>query len=380
MVVKSEDGIPIYLKQLAEVKIGGAIRRGIQTRNGIGEVVSGMVVKLFGSNSSSVIEAVEQKMAEINKILPPGIKLVPYYEQKTLVEACVKTVTGALQEGIILVIIILVLFLGAIRPSLVVAIAIPFSVLFAMIGMKYFGISANLMSFGGLAIAIGMMVDGSLVIVENVDRLLRESGPDAPRIQVVARACMEVIRPIIFAVAIIIIVFLPLFTLQGVEGKTFRPLAYTIALAMSGSLIFAVLLTPVLAHLVMRRSKKANPGGDGRQVWILRLLLKLYLPVVTFFVNRRWMAIALSLVLILVGTLIYPRLGTEFTPTLQEGTLVLRLTMAPSISLNESKRITLIVERRVMLVPEVTGVVTRIGRGEVGAHTDPINSAEMYIC
>jgi cobalt-zinc-cadmium resistance protein CzcA len=248
-----------------------------------------------------------------------------------------------------------------------------------MIGMKYFGISANLMSFGGLAIAIGMMVDGSVVIVENVDRLLRESGPDEPRIHVVARACMEVIRPITFAVIIIIIVFLPLFTLQGVEGKTFRPLAYTIALAMSGSLIFAVLLTPVLAHLVMRRPKKENPGGGEHQVWVLRLLLKLYRPLVTFFVKRRPLAIALSVILVLIGALIYPRLGTEFTPTLQEGTLVLRLTMAPSISLEESKRITMIVERRVMKIPEVTGVVTRIGRGEVGAHTDPVNSAEMYI-
>ena len=379
IVIKSEHGTPVYLNQLADIKIGGAIRRGIQTRNGIEEVISGMVVKLFGTNSSTVIGEVEQKMEEINKILPPGVKIVPYYEQKTLVEACVNTVTDALQEGIILVIIILMLFLGAIRPSLVVAIAIPFSVLFAMIGMRYFGISANLMSFGGLAIAIGMMVDGSVVIVENVDRLLRASGPDEPRIEVVAHACMEVIRPIVFAVSIIIIVFLPLFTLQGVEGKTFRPLAYTIALAMTGSLLFTMLLVPVLAQLVMRRPKKANPNGGEHHTWILRLLLTIYRPVVTYFVKYRSRAVALSVFLILVGLQIYPRLGTEFTPTLQEGTIVLRLTMAPSISLKESKRTTMIVERRVMKIPEVTGVVTRIGRGEVGAHTDPINNSEMYI-
>ncbi len=382
IVVKADDGIPIYLKQLAVVKIGGAIRRGIQTRNGIGEVVAGMVVKLFGTNSSTVIGAVEDKMADINKILPPGIKIVPYYEQKTLVEACVKTVTDALKEGIVLVVIILMLFLGAIRPSLVVAIAIPFSVLFAMIGMRYFGISANLMSFGGLAIAIGMMVDGAVVIVENVDRMLRESDPDESRIHVVARACKEVVRPIAFAVVIIIIVFLPLFTLQGVEGKTFRPLAYTIALAMTGSLVFTILLAPVLSYLVMRRPKKvkkADSEGGEHQIWIVRMLLKLYQPVVSYFVKKRAVAVVLALVLILIGVLIYPRLGTEFTPTLQEGTIVLRLTMAPSISLEESKRTTLIVERRVMRIPEVTGVVTRIGRGEVGAHTDPVNSAEMYI-
>ena len=379
IVIKSEHGTPVYLNQLADIKIGGAIRRGIQTRNGIEEVISGMVVKLFGTNSSTVIGEVEKKMEEINKILPPGVKIVPYYEQKTLVEACVNTVTDALQEGIILVIIILMVFLGAIRPSLVVVIAIPFSVLFAMVGMRYFGISANLMSFGGLAIAIGMMVDGSVVIVENVDRLLRASGPDEPRIDVVAHACMEVIRPIVFAVSIIIIVFLPLFTLQGVEGKTFRPLAYTIALAMTGSLLFTMLLVPVLAQLVMRRPKKANPNGGEHHTWILSLLLTMYRPVVTYFVKYRSRAVALSVFLILVGLQIYPRLGTEFTPTLQEGTIVLRLTMAPSISLKESKRTTMIVERRVMKIPEVTGVVTRIGRGEVGAHTDPINNAEMYI-
>jgi len=379
IIIKSEDGVPIYLKQLVDVKIGGAIRRGLQTRDGFEEVVAGMVIKLYGSNSSTVIGLVEQKMEEINKILPPGIKIIPYYEQKTLVEAAVKTVTDALREGVILVVIILMVFLGAFRPSLVVAISIPFSVLFAITWMRYLGISANLMSFGGLAIAIGMMVDGSVVIVENVDRMLRESSPDEPRIHVIARACFEVARPIVFAVLIIIIVFLPLFTLQGVEGKTFKPLAYTIALTMTGSLLFAVILAPVLAFLLMRRPKKSNPEGGEHQIWILRLLLKTYRPIVTFFVKRRFLAVVLSVILILIGVIIYPRLGSEFTPTLQEGTIVLRLTMAPSTSLNESKRITMTVERRLLKIPEIMGVVTRIGRGEVGAHTDPVNSAEMYV-
>jgi len=381
IVIKSEDGTPVYLKQLAQVRIGGAIRRGVQTRDGIEEVVAGMVVKLFGANSSTVIGEVEQRLTEINRILPEGIRIVPYYEQKTLVEACVSTVTEALKEGIVLVIIILMVFLGALRPSLVVAIAIPFSVLFAMIGMKYLGISANLMSFGGLAIAIGMMVDGSVVIVENIDRLLRESDGNESRINIVARACSEVVRPIVFAVSIIVIVFLPLFTLHGVEGKTFRPLAYTIALAMTGSLIFAVFLVPVLANMFMRRPTrdKRDNKGQEHQIWVVRALLKVYRPVLTFFIKRRGLAAALALILVLIGAVIFPQLGSEFTPTLQEGTLILRLTMAPSISLKESKRITMIVERRLMDIPEVTGAVTRIGRGEVGAHTDPVNSAEMYI-
>ncbi len=379
IIIKAKDGIPIFLKQLATVKIGGAVRRGVQTRNGVEEIVSGMVVKLYGSNSSTVIERVEKKMEEINKILPPGIKIVPYYQQKSLVEASVKTVTDALLQGIILVALVLLLFMGSFRPSLVVSISIPFSILFAMIGMYYYGISVNLMSFGGLAIAIGMMVDGTIVMVENVDRMLRQSKPGEPRIHVVARACVEVARPILFAISIIIVVFLPLFTLQGVEGKTFKPLAYTVSLAMLGSLVFAIFLAPVLSDIFMRRSKKKESETSGGDNFVVRLLLKIYKPMITFFVRRRHMAIALAVVLILIGAAVFPRLGSEFTPTLQEGTIILRLTMAPSISLNESTRITQIVERRLMQIPEVNGAVTRIGRGEVGAHTDPINSAEMYV-
>jgi len=223
IVMTSEQGTPVYLRQLADIKIGGAIRRGLQTRNGEEEVVAGMVIKLFGTNSSTVIERVENKIEQINGILPAGLKIVSYYEQKTLVQASVKTVTDALLQGIALVIIILMIFLGGFRASIVVAFSIPFSVLFAMLGMNYFGISANLMSFGGLAIAIGMMVDGAIVIVENVDRLLRQSN--SSRRQVILAACQEVSRPILFAVTIVIVVFLPLFTLQGVEGKTFRPLS-----------------------------------------------------------------------------------------------------------------------------------------------------------
>ncbi len=379
IVVKTDNGTPVYIKQLADVKVGGAIRRGVQSMNGIKEVVSGQVIKLYGSNSSTVIGRVEQKMAEINKSLPEGIKIVPYYQQKSLVEAAISTVSNALLQGIVLVALILLLFMGSVRPSLVVALSIPFSILFAMIGMRYFGISINLMSFGGLAIAIGLMVDGTIVMVENVDRLLRKSSPDESRIHVVARASKEVARPILFAISIIIVVFLPLFTLQGVEGKTFKPLAYTVSLAMLGSLIFALFLAPVVSQMIMRRPKSKGGSEKNRENFMLQLLHKIYEPVVTFLVKRRIIAFVLALMLFAIGALIYPRLGSEFTPTLQEGTIVMRLTLAPSISLNESIRTTQIVERRVKKIPEVKTVVTRIGRGEVGAHTDPINSAEMYI-
>ncbi|MDE2826333.1 MAG: CusA/CzcA family heavy metal efflux RND transporter [Bacteroidota bacterium] len=382
IVIKTFDGTPVYLRDLASIEIGRSIRRGVQTRNGTGEVVSGMVIKLFGTNASTVIGNVEEKVRAINEILPEGVRIVPYYEQKTLVEAAVSTVTSALWQGILLVVLVLFAFLGSVRPSVVVALAIPFSVLFAAIWMNQFGISANLMSLGGLAIAIGMMVDGTIVMVENVDRMLREAIPGESRMRVVARACAEVSRPVVFAISIIVVVFLPLFTLQGVEGKTFRPLAYTVALAMLGSLFFALFVAPVLSSLLMRHQQRhggfnvANPSLADR---VMAWLTGTYQPIVVFFVRKRRRAIALAGGLLIIGAVIFPFLGSEFTPTLQEGTLVLRLTMAPSISLRESTETTLRAERRLMRVPEIRSVVSRIGRGEVGAHTDPINSAEMYL-
>jgi len=376
VVIKTVDGTPVFLSDIADIRIGGAIRRGVQTRDGIGEVISGQIVKLFGTNSSTVIAAVEEKLAEVNEILPDGVRIVPYYQQKSLVEAAVRTVRTALMIGIALVVLVLLVLMGGVRASIVVALSIPFSVLFAMVGMKVFGLSANLMSFGGLAIAIGMMVDGAIVMVENIDRMLRKAGPEESRLEVVRRASSEVARPILFAISIIIIVFLPLFTLQGVEGKTFRPLAYTVAMAMFGSLFFSLLVSPVLAWLLMRRPVA---GGTSTSERVVAALNRSYGPLVRFFVGHRRVAIMTAAALLVVGALIVPQLGSEFTPTLQEGTLVLRLTMAPSIALSESTEIALRVERRLMELDEVESVVTRIGRGEVGAHTDPVNSAEMYL-
>lgn len=376
VVVKTEDGRPVFLEDVGDVEIGGAIRRGVQTRNGAGEVVAGMVIKLFGANSSTVIARVEERLAEINDILPAGVRVVPYYEQKSLVQGAVRTVLRALVQGVVLVGLVLLVFMGGLRPSLVVGVAIPFSVLFAFLLMGRFGISANLMSLGGLAIAIGMMVDGTIVMVENIDRMLRSASPEEPRLQVIARASFEVGRPILFAISIIIIVFLPLFALQGVEGKTFRPLAYTVTFAMLGSLIFALALAPMMSSLVMRRPRV---GGNGAEAPVVRLLLKPYLPLLQFFIRRRGFAVAISVAFLAVGAVLFPRLGSEFTPKLKEGTIVVRLTMAPSISLTESTRSTLIVERRLLQIPEVKEVVTRIGRGEVGAHADPVNSAEIFV-
>lgn len=374
IVVKSVDGRPIYLHDLAEVGIGSTIRRGLQTHNGEGEVVSGMVVKLYGTNSSTVIERVEEKLLEIQNILPTGVRIVPYYEQKSLVEACVNTVQTALFQGVGLVVLVLLIFMGGLRPSIVVALSVPFSVLFAFVLMRYFGISANLMSLGGLAIAIGMLVDGAIVMVENVDRRFRDSA--LSKKDAVLTACLEVGRPIAFAIAIIILVFLPLFTLQGVEGKMFRPLAYTVALAMAGSLLYALTLAPVLSAIIM---KKSAPGSTAKETPLVRALLRGYRPLLGFFVNHRSLSALLALGLLSIGIVTFPQLGSEFTPKLNEGTIVVRLTMAPSIAIDESKRITLLAEKRLIALPDVTEVVSRIGRGEVGAHADPINSAEVFV-
>lgn len=378
IVLKSYDGRAVYLRDVADIEIGGAIRRGVQTRNGTSEVIAGMVIKLFGTNASDVIARVEAEIVEINDALPDGLRIVPYYQQKDIVEASVHTVSSALIQGIVLVALVLLAFMGGLRASLVVALAIPFSVFSAFIAMNYFGLSANLMSLGGLAIAIGMMVDGTIVVVENVDRHLRNAGPEEKRFVVIARACYEVARPIVFAIGIIIIVFVPLFTLQGVEGKTFRPLAYTVALAMSGSLVFTLLLAPVLSDLFMRVTKRKD-AQEHKEFWVVRGLLVFYRPLVWLFVKFRPLAVSVAIGLVAVGVLVFPQLGSEFTPQLREGTIVVRLSMAPSISLTESQRLTMIVERRLLQIPEIREVVTRIGRGEVGAHTDPINSAEMFV-
>jgi cobalt-zinc-cadmium resistance protein CzcA len=377
IVVKTIDGTPVYLEQLGELKIGGEIRRGLTTKDGNGEVVVGMVLKLIGSNTSEVINAVKKELATINDNLPKGIEVQPYYDQATLVKAAVSTVINALLQGIILVALVLLAFMGGLRPSLVVALSIPFSVGFTFLAMKFFGISANLMSLGGIAIAIGMMVDGAVVVVENVDRMLRESSPDESRLHIVARACQAVARPILFAISIIIIVFLPLFTLQGVEGATFRPLAYTVAVAMLGSLIFALVVAPVTSLLLMKRPQKQD---DKPRKDIISFLMKGYQPMVQLMVARRWIAVTVAGVVLAVGIAVAPFLGSEFVPRLNEGDLLIRATMAPSISLEKAEDTITVFERQLKKAfPEVTQAVSRIGRGEVGAHADPVNNAEIFV-
>ena len=271
ITIETTLGTPVRVLDVAEVRLGPEVRRGLVTRNGEGELVVGFVLKLLGTNTSTVITSIQERLAQIEQALPAGVRIVPYYEQAGLVDRATHTVTKALQEGLILVVLVLALFLGNFRSSLIVALSLPFALLFTFLLMLYFGISANLMSLGGLAIAIGMMVDAGVVMIENVFRLLNEADPDEPRIHVVARAAREVGRPVFFGITIIILVFLPLFTLRGVEGTMFRPLAYTIALAMLGSLIFALTAAPVLASLLLKRPEQTPVARPRLLAWLRRL-------------------------------------------------------------------------------------------------------------
>ncbi len=383
VILKVVDGVAVRVRDVGRVAIGGEVRQGLATLNGKGEAVAGLVLKLTGTNTSNVIADVKQRLEKIKKSVPPGIRIVPYYDQSKLVLRSVSTVNQALVQGIAFVVIVLLAFMGGFRPSIVVAFAIPFSIAVAFILMRVMGLSANLMSLGGIAIAIGMMVDGAIVIVENVDRYLREDHPTLSKHELVGRACAEVIRPIGFAIAIIIVVFLPLFTLEGVEGKTFKPLAFTVSLAMLGSLAFAILVGPILAVLVMQQSKKQADAAEHPPQFADRVisgLIFLYRPAISLFVRFRFLAVGLAVAMLTIGVIIFPRLGSEFVPRLNEGDLLVRVTMAPSISLEKSREIVLRFERRMLrLFPEVQRVVTRVGRGEVGAHADPVNSAEAFI-
>jgi heavy metal efflux system protein len=374
IIVKVEDGVPVRVRDIANIEIGGAPRQGMATMDGEGEVVAGLVLKLLGANTNEVIARVHDRMERINASLPPGVTAVPYYDQSELVGAAVRTMTTALWQGALLVAAILFLFLRGWRPSLIVVASIPFSVGFALLSMQFFGVSANLMSLGGIAIAIGMMVDGAVVIVENANRILNASTEGEDKRALIANACAEVLQPLIFAILIVVVVFVPILTLEGVEGKMFRPLAFSVVFAMAGSLVFAVLLAPAASMLGLKIGNKSS-SSDEPDFYEQR-----FAPLVRFFVHKRWAALVLAVAMLMVGGAIFPRLGSEFTPRMNEGDLLVRLTMAPSISLPEARSTVTRFEQQLLSnFPEVERIVTRIGRGEVGAHADPVNSAEAFV-
>ena len=372
VVVKAVDGVPVVMGEIADIAVGGAPRQGLATMNGEGEVVAGLVLKLTGANANAVIAAVTERLSAVNDALPDGVVARPYYDQSELVGQAVSTMTTALWQGALLVGVLLMVFMGGWRPGLIVAASIPFSVAFALIAMRVLDVSANLMSLGGIAIAIGMMVDGAVVIVENARRRLSgEAGQDETVL--LAASLMEVIKPLGFSIAIVMLVFLPIVTLQGVEGKTFRPLAFAVILAMAGSLVFALFVAPAASRLLKAPARPTETEPTGR----LEARLG---AAIGFFVARRALAAGLAMAMLATGALAFTRLGSEFSPRLNEGDILVRMTMAPSISLDAAKETVTRFERDVLeRFPQVERVVTRVGRGEVGAHADPVNNAESFL-
>ncbi len=372
--IKVLDGIPVMIKDIAEVAYGEEIRRGVVSRNGKQEVVSGMVLKLFGENTSDVIERLYKKIPEVQASLPDGVHLLPYYEQDELVQNATWTVKKALLLGAFLVILTLTLFLGNIRSAFIVALALPLSALISIICMKYAGISANLMSLGGIAIGIGMLGDGAIVMVENIFRHLNEEGSRSERsnTDIILTAAKEVSRPIIFSIAIIIIVFLPIFTLQGVEGKMFSPMAFTISFALFGSMLFAIISAPVLSTYLLK-------GGEHREFILIKKIKEFYRPLLIWAMNKRRTVVIIATFAFLISMALLPFLGTEFIPTLEEGSIMIGVAMAPSISLQKATETIMKMERKIIEFPEVEEVISRIGRPEAGSHPHPVNYAEIHI-
>jgi len=373
IAVSVVDGIPITIDALATVEYGNEIRRGVVTRNGEMEVVSGLVLKLFGENTSEVIDRLYRKVDEVKNGLPEGVQLVPYYEQAELVHNATWTVKKALLQGALLVLLTLAVFLGNIRSSLIVAISLPFCALIAVIFMRSYGVSANLMSLGGIAIAIGMLGDGTIVMVENIYRHLntsRKTGKD--RLAIIFSSAQEVSKPIAFSIAIIIVVFLPIFALQDVEGKMFSPMAFTTCFALVGSLIFAIIVSPVIASFLLNQGKQ-------KELWIIKYLKMIYRPMLEWTVRWKRMVVGLALGVFLVSVSLLPFVGREFIPTLEEGSILVGVTMPPSIALEKATETIMNLEKKIILYDEVEETISRIGRPEAGSHPHPINYAEIHI-
>jgi heavy metal efflux system protein len=374
MVLKEENGIPVYIRDVAEVTIGHEVRVGVVLKNGDTESVGGIVIMMRGGNAKEVVSRIKARVEEINSkgMLPHGLQIVPYYDRSELVDAALHTVTKVLIEGIILVVVVLFLFLGDIRSSVIVVGTLILTPLITFMVMNHYGISANLMSLGGLAIAIGLMVDGSVVVVENAFHHLGHRK-DESKIRVVLEAATEVATPVLFGVGIIILVFLPLMTLEGMEGKMFAPLAYTIAIALFVSLVLSLTMTPALCSYLLK-------GGSGEDTKFIQAIKRPYLKALNWVLNNEKKTIIAS-GLLFIGTIaLFPFLGTSFIPEMKEGSIVPGINRVPNISLEESikmenKGMKLIMEQ----VPGVKSAISGLGRGESPADAQAQNESTPII-
>jgi len=372
IVLLARAGTPVLVRDVAEVRLMGMPRQGATLRDGKGETVSGMAIMLKGENGKRVIERVKAKLATLR--LPEGVRIVPFYDQSTVIDGTIRTVSRALLEGGALVVVILFLFLGNVRAALIVAAVIPLSMLFGFMGMALFGVSANLMSLG--AIDFGMIVDGSVVMMENAVRRLRRPAESDERLEALERirvAAHEVARPILFAVAIIIAVYMPVFFLEGLEGRMFRPMAITVCSALLGSLILALTVVPAAASVHLRCCTR--PKSERWMEWLRARYLALLGRALR---RRRWM-VAASAAVLAVAVASLGWIGTEFIARLDEGSILIETRKMPGISLTDSIKISNRIEKIILGFPEVSGVVTRIGRPDVATEAMGINQGDVYV-
>ena len=375
IVVDSKNDIPILVGDIAEVKIGALTRYGAVSKNGEGEAVTGLVLSLRGANARQTIVGIEKKLAEISLGFPKGVEAKVFYNRGNLVDKAVETVLHALLEAIVLVVVLLILFLGNLRAALVVALALPLAALFTFILMNYMGMSANLMSLGGLAIAIGMLVDAAVVVVENLITHLAhvEKAQRLPRLHVIYRATAEVAGPVTSGILIIIIVFLPLLTLQGLEGKLFTPVALTIVFALSGSLVLSLTIIPVIASYLLKEVSHEEP-------WLPRQLQRLYQPALLWCLansKRVFMGAGALLVITLV---VFTQIGSTFMPTMDEGDIIVQLEKLPSITLAQSVALDGQVQKNLLKhIPEIATIVSRVGADELGLDPMGLNETDTFL-
>jgi heavy metal efflux system protein len=375
IVVKEQSGVPVFVKDVAQVQIGSEVRQGAIIKGGYTEGVSGIVLMMRGGNAKQVVSRVKARVEQINSqnMLPDGLKIVPYYDRTELVDSALWTVGKVLIEGIFLVVVVLFVFLGDVRSSLIVVATLIITPLTTFILMNRYGISANLMSLGGLAIAIGLMVDATVVVVENVYHRLGHAGTSVgERVRTVLAATTEVATPTIFGIAIIILVFLPLMTLQGIEGKMFAPLALTIAMSLAVSLLVSLFLSPVLCSYFLK-------GGSGEDTRLIAYLKSRYLRLLDAATAQSRVTLLVSVALLLGSMALFPLLGKSFMPTMKEGALTPQINRVPSISLDESIRMEMAAMKTIAEVPGVRMVVSKLGRGESPADPAGPNESDPIV-
>lgn len=374
IVLKEQNGVPVYMRDVAEVQIGHEVRVGALIKNGDTESVGGIVMMMRAGNAKEVVSRIKERVAEVNAkgMLPGGLQITPFYDRSELVDAALHTVVKVLIEGIILVIVILFLFLGDVRSSLIVVGTLILTPLITFMAMNYYGISANLMSLGGLAIAIGLMVDGSVVVVENTFHQLGHRHGES-KVRVVLEAAAEVGTPVLFGVGIIILVFLPLMTLQGMEGKMFAPLALTIAIALFVSLILSLTLTPVMCSYMLK-------GGSGEDTRMIKAIKRPYVAILNWALKNETKTITTAVGLFAAAILTVPLLGTSFIPEMKEGSIVPGINRVPNVSLEESIKMEMSAMRMIMeQVPGVKSAVSGVGRGESAADPQGQNESSPII-